>query len=115
MKKSAGPDGKSPKLLKLSAPVIAGPLTKLFNRCIISSVWPSQWKLSNVTPVYKKEDETSKSNYRPISVLSTIPKVFEKRTFDQLYRHFSPLFSDNMSGFLRVHSCCTALLKLTEG
>ena len=114
IRKSAGPDGLSPKLLKLSVPVIAGPLTKLFNRCIISSVWPSQWKLYNVTPVYKKEDETSKSNYRPISVLSTIPKVFEKLKFDQLYRHFSPLFSDNMSGFLRGHSCCTALLKLTE-
>ena len=70
-------------------------------------------KLSNVTPVYKKEDETSKSNYRPISVLSTIPNVFEKLKFDQLYRHFSPLFSDNMSGFLHGHSCCTALLKLT--
>ena len=114
IRKSAGPDGLSPKLLKLSVPVIAGPLTKLFNRCIISSVWPSQWKLSNVTPVYKKEDETSKSNYRPISVLSTIPKVFEKLKCDQLYRHFSPLFSDNMSGFLCGHSCCTALLKLTE-
>lgn len=109
-RKSASPDGLSPKLLKLSVPVIAVPLTKPFNRCIISSVWPSQWKLSNVTPVCKKEDETSKSNYRPVSVLSTIPKVFEKLKFDQRYRHFSPLFSDNMSGFLRGHSCCTALL-----
>jgi len=113
-RKSAGPDGLSPKLLKLLVPVIAVPLTKLFNRCIISSVWPSQWKLSNVTPVYMNEDEKSKSSYRPISVLSTIPKVFEKLKFDQLYRHFLPLFSDNMSGFLRGHSCCTALLKLTE-
>ena len=82
--------------------------------CIILSVWPSQWKLSNVTPVYKKEDETLKSNYRPIGVPSTIPKIFEQLKFDQLYRHFSPLFSDNMSGFLRGHSCCTPLLKLTE-
>ena len=49
-----------------------------------------------------------------MSVLSTIPKIFEKLKFDQLYHHFSPLFSDNMSGFLRGHSCCTALLKLTE-
>ena len=67
-----------------------------------------------MTPVYKKGDETLASNYRPISVPSTIPKIFEQLKFDQLYRHFSPLFSDNMSGFLRGHSCCTALLKLTE-
>lgn len=37
---SDGPDGLSPKLLKLSAPVISGPLTKLFNHCTTSSVWP---------------------------------------------------------------------------
>ena len=67
-----------------------------------------------MTPVYKKGDETLASNYRPISVPSTIPKIFEQLKFDQLYCHFSPLFSDNMSGFLRGHSCCTALLKLTE-
>ena len=114
IRKSAGPNGLSLKLLKLLVPVIAVPLTKLFNRCIISSVCPSQWKLSNVTPVYKKEDETSKSNYRSISVHSAIPKVFEKLKFDQLYCHFSPLFSENMSGFFRGHSCCSALLKLTE-
>ena len=67
-----------------------------------------------MTPVYKKDDETSKSHYRPISVLSTIPKIFEQLTFDQLYRHFSPLLSDNMSGSFWGHPCCTALLKLTE-
>ena len=76
--------------------------------------WPYQWKLSNVTPVYKKDDETSKSNYRPVSVISVIPNVFERIKYDQLYSAFTPIFSDNMSGFLRGHSCCTALLKLTD-
>ena len=45
--------------------------------------------------------------------LSVIPKVFEKQQFDQLYGVFTPVFLDNMSGFLRGHSCCSALLKLT--
>ena len=81
---------------------------------IVCCEWPCQWKLSNVTPVHKKDDETSKTNYRPISVLSVIPKVFEKLQFDQLYSIFTPVFSDNMSGFLRGHSCCSALLKLTD-
>ena len=52
--------------------------------------------------------------YRPINLLSALSKVFEKIMFDQLYSAFSPIFSENMSGFLRGHSCCTALLKLTE-
>lgn len=104
-KKSAGPDELSSKLLKVAALVIAGPLTKLFNHCVISSAWPRQWKLCNVKPVYKKVEETSKFNYCPISVLSAIPKVFEKLKFEQLYRNFSPLLFF-MSGFLRGHSCC---------
>ena len=106
-----------PKLLKIAAPVIAGPMTKLFNYCIDVGEWPCQWKLCNVTPVHKKDDETSKTNYRAISmisVLSVIPKVFEKLQFDQLYSVFTPVFLDNMSGFPRGHSCCSALLKLTD-
>ena len=96
VRKPAGPDRIPPKLLKIAIPVIAGLMTKLFNYCIDTSEWPRQWKLNNVTPVYKKDDETSKTNCRPISVLSVIPKVFEKLTFDQLYNVFTPVFSDNM-------------------
>ena len=113
MRKSCGPDRISPKILKISTPAIAVPLTKLFNHCIDNSIWPTEWKHSNVIPVFKKDDPTSKTNYRPINLLSAIPKVFEKIMFDQLYPAFSPIFSANMSGFLRGHSCCTALLKLT--
>ena len=61
----------------------------------------------------KKVEETIKINYRPVSVLSTISKLFERVKYDQLYNKFLPTFSVNMSGFLRGHSCCTALLKLT--
>ena len=114
VKKSCGLEGFSPKLLQIAAPAIATPPAKLFNCCIESCMWPTQWEISCVTPVYKKEDETNKKNYRPISVLSVIPKLFEKIMFEPLYKTFSPLFSSNMSGFLRGHSCFTALLKLTD-
>ena len=67
-------------------------LTKLLNLCISSSTWPTEWKLSHVTPVFKKDDATSVSNYRPISVLSTIPKILEKVMFDQRYDVFQPFF-----------------------
>ena len=102
------------KILKISAPSLASPLTKLVNHCIRTSTWPTQWKLSNVTPVFKKDDASLASNYRPISILSAIPKILEKVMFDQLYNAFRPVFSPNMSGFLKGHSCCTALVKMID-
>ena len=61
-----------------------------------------------------ENDATLVSNYRPISIFSAIPKILEKVMFDQLYDAFQPLFSFNMSGFLRGHSCCIALVKMVD-
>ena len=57
---------------------------------------------------------TDKNNFRPVSVLSGISKLFEKVMFAQLYDAFLPTFSTNMSGFLKRHSCATALIKLAD-
>ena len=113
-KKSTGPDGFSPKIVKLSAIAVATPLTSLFNYCIRTSTLPKECKMSNVTPIHKKGDVTDKNNYRPVSVISAISKLFEKVLFDQMYASFVPIFSPNMSGFLKGHSCATALIKLTD-
>ena len=113
-KKSTGHDGLSPTILKLSAAALAAPLTTLFNYCIRTSKYPDDWKMSNVTPIHKKDEATNKNNYRPVSVLPAASKLFEKVMFDQLYASFVPIFSSNMSGFLKGHSCATALIKLTE-
>ena len=102
------------KILKLSAPTIAVHLTKLLNLCNSTSTWPAKWKLSHVTTVFKKDNATSVSNYRPTSVLSVIPKILGKVMFGQLYDVFQPLFSSKISGFLRGHSCCTALVKMVD-
>ena len=61
-KKSAGPDCFSPKIIKLSALAIASPLANLFNHCIRISALPSEWKMSNVTPICKKGETTDKNN-----------------------------------------------------
>ena len=87
---------------------------RLINLCITTSTWPTDWKLGDVCPSFKKEDPMNKSNYRPITILSAIPKLLEKVKYDQLYEAFSPIFSTNMSGFLRGHSCCSALIKMTD-
>ena len=112
--KSTGHDGLSPKILKLSAAALAAPLTTLFNHCIRTSTLPSDWQMSNATPIHKKDEVTDKNNYRPVSVLPAISKLFEKVMSDQLYASFAPIFPFNMSGFLKGHSCATALIKLTD-
>ena len=80
-----GPGVLSSNILKLSATAVVTPLTSLFNYCILTSTLPSDWKISNVTPIHKKVDVTDRNNYRPVSVLSTISKLFEKAMFNQLY------------------------------
>lgn len=64
--------------------------------------------------MFKKGDETNKTCYRPVSILTALSKIFEKVVFDQIYEVYSSRLSANLSGYLRGHSCCTALLKVTE-
>ena len=69
--------------------------------------------MSNVTAIHKKDEVTNKNNYRPVSVLPKISKLFEKVMFDQLYASFAPILSSNMLRFLKGHFCAAALIKLT--
>lgn len=73
------------------------------------------WKCSNVFPIYKKSEETDKTYYRPVSLLTALSKVFERAMFDRMYEAFRCKLSHNLSGYLRGHSCYSALLEMTEG
>ena len=79
-----------------------------------SSSIPSAWKLSNATPIYKKKESTNNKIYWPVSVLSGIRKLYEKVIYYQLSAIVTPIFSQIMSGFIKGHSCATALIKLTD-
>ena len=86
----------------------------MINFLIANCSWPDKWKCDNLTPVFKKDEDTRKENYRPVSVLTALSKVYEKVMYDQLYNTFCRHLSQNLSRFLTNHSCCTALLKMTE-
>ena len=64
-------------LLKELAQPLALPLSDLFNLSISSGSVPHIWKQANVTPIHKKTDPSDVSNYRPISLLSTVSKVLD--------------------------------------
>ena len=85
--KACGPDLVGPKLLKEGASVLSPYLCTIFNNSLSSSYFPSSWKTANIVPVHKKGDRTNTSNYRPISLISCISKVFEKCVFKHLHNY----------------------------
>ena len=105
--KSSGPDGIPVIVLKKCAPELAPVLTKLFRRCMSSGNFPSCWKVASVVPVPKKSCDTSQpSNYRPISLLPIIGKIFESVVNAHLVKHLEQqdLLSDKQFGFRKSRS-----------
>ena len=88
----------------------------IFNKSIISGHFPETWKHASVTPVHKKGDVFSPSNYRPISLLFTISKVFEKLVNEQLHDYLSSnnIISRAQHCFRQGHSTQTTLLQLSK-
>ena len=82
--KAAGPDTINNRLLI----ELAQPLCDLFNFSLFSGKVPDIWKQANVTPIHKKNDPSDVSNYRPISLLSTVGKVIEKLVHKHVFNYF---------------------------
>ena len=79
-------------------------------------IFPSEWKIARVVPLHKKGSRSFLDNYRPISILPVISKIFEKILYEQLYEYFTTnnLLSEQQFGFRRFHSTSTALLDCTD-
>ena len=114
--KSDGLDGILTCLLKLSFPSIASSLTHIFNLVISKGIIPKDWKSARVTTIFKADSKVDPANYRPISVLSVIAKLFEKAIFNQVYSYLNDnkLLSKYQSGFRPMHSTLTALIDITD-
>ena len=83
---------------------------------ITHGLFPREWKLSRVSPIYKGGDKNDMGNYRPISVLPVCAKLIEKLVFQQYYSYMidKSVLSENQFGFRPKHSTETALLNVTD-
>ena len=88
-KSSCGYDNISNKHIKYARSVLIKPLTLLINQCLHTGVYPTQLKMSRVKPLFKSGDKSLFSNYRPISLLPSLSKIFERVIFDQLLAYFT--------------------------
>ena len=114
--KATGLDKIPCRLVNLAAPLIAESLCCIFNTSISSNIFPSDWKIAKIIPIHKGNAKDDLNNYRPISILSPISKIFERLIYDQLYDYLSNhgLLSECQSGFRRYHSTTTSLLDTTN-
>ena len=109
-------DKLSSRLIRECADLISPYIPIVFNCCLTTGTFTNDWKLAKVVPIFKQGDRSDMNNYRPISVISAIAKVFERIVYNQLSSYLSEnnILSKYQSGFRSFHSTVTALLEATD-
>ena len=112
----SGNDGIASYFLKIALPIIKGSLCDLFNLSLFSGKFPDCWKIARVAPIFNSGQRDDRSNYRPISVLPFISRLFDKPLYNQFndYPSTSKLIYRHQSGFRSLHSVVTCLMKNTN-
>ncbi|KAL4152924.1 hypothetical protein QTP88_000757 [Uroleucon formosanum] len=110
--RSPGPDGVSGYFLANLANSIAYPIFILYNKSLEEGVFPSIWKISSITPVFKKGDKSNVKNYRPISGLVQIGKLLEKLVLAQIIKPINNILDNSQHGFRPGRSTLTCNLSL---
>lgn len=105
------------RTFKSIVPFIIQPLTKLINKCFSSGYFPKCFKTGRVIQIFKSGLRTDPSNYRPITTLPYLSKIFETLMCNRLYSYFNKfsLFTSSQYGFRKDLSTCDALKNLTDG
>jgi hypothetical protein len=109
-KKSFGHDEIPMLVVKHCGAHLKGILTVLFNKCISNGWFPDDWKVAKITPIHKKGNRTDVSNYRPISNLCALSKVFERCILERIEKVCPD--DDAQHGFRGGHSTVTAALEV---
>ena len=112
--KATGFDMIPSKLLKPAAPLISYHLRDIFNQCISSNIFPDGAKPADVVPLFKKGDNLTIKNYRPVSILPSMSKILERIIHEQLKTFLQEVLDHRISAYRAGYSCQYALLRLIE-
>ena len=112
LNKAVGPDLIHNRLLKSACDYISAPLTNFFNRCLNECLFPDTWKIAHITPIHKKGSKAYCTNYRPISLLSCVGKLFESCIHKYVFNFLKEnnILTSSQSGFMPNDSCVNQLL-----
>ena len=111
--KVTGLDRMPCKLLKIPGSIVEPSLAYIFKSSIDTEIFPNEWKIAKVTPLFMKGSKRQLVNYQPISVLPLVSKIFKKIIYRQLYDYLweNSLCNTYQSGFQSMHGMLTALLE----
>ena len=112
--KAVGYDGLKATFIKISGPQLCNSLCELFNICVKASSFPSDMKLAEISPIFKRDDNLCKENYRSINILAIVSKLFENILSDQITGYFRNLLCSPLSAYRKGYSCQHVILRLTE-
>ena len=115
-KQSFGFDGIPVNIMKSSICFIAEPIAVIINSSLDTGIFPDILKVARVCPIYKNGDKSDFQNYRPISVLPSFSKIFEKVVQTRLlsYIFSNSILCSNQFGFQKNHSTYMALIDLYD-
>ena len=111
-----GPDKIWPRVLQKLADTLCIPLAIIYSTCMAEGSVPPDWKLANVTPIFKKGSKGDPANYRPVSLTSVCCKVMESIIRDSIVEHLTKhqLIRPSQHGFVNARSTQSNLLEYGE-
>ena len=102
------------KLLESTKTICFDILKTIFNSCLIEAEFPNELKLADVTPILKNENPYRAKNYRPVSVLSSVSKIFERILHRQMTSYIDKFLSTFMCGYRKGSNTQQTLLSFIE-
>ena len=114
--KSPGHDGVSFNVIKKCFGELCEPLKYLFNLSIVKGIFPDDLKIAKVTPIYKADNSSNISNYRPISVLPCFSKMLERIMYNRLQKYLKHqnILYNKQFGFRTGHFTEHAIAQLVD-